>query len=274
MKKLGKSVLLLFVALPLITVVYLSLVSAWAFPALFDASFGFKHYEGLFSGESELGLSFIKSLFLSLSMGAAGLIFGFFVAKELAFSKYGPRLLKLAFYPYLIAPVVLGAMLQFYFVRWGLSASFFGVMMAQALFILPYAVMIMSSFWSEKNKALLRLGQGLGGDAKTVNRTLLFPLAKPWMLLTFAQCFLISWFEYGMTQLVGIGKVKTLTVLSMQFLKEANPHPAAVAAVLMIVPVLLIFLTLYHWQRKAQGNTYAIAPINNSLNHQSKNQHS
>ena len=69
MKKLGKSVLLMFVALPLITVVYLSLVSAWVFPALFDASFGFKHYEGLFSGESELGLSFIKSLFLKHGRG-------------------------------------------------------------------------------------------------------------------------------------------------------------------------------------------------------------
>lgn len=270
MMKLGKSSLALFVLLPLLCVIYLSVVSAWTYPLLFDAEFSLKHYLVLFSGESELAWSFVQSVFLSLVMATFGLLFGFFVAKEIAFSKYGSRLLKLAFYPYMIAPVVLGSMLQFYFVRWGLSASFFGVMMAQSLFILPYAVLIMSSFWSENILQLFKLGQSLGGDAKTVKRTLLYPLAKPWMLLTFAQCFLISWFEYGITQVLGMGKVKTLSVISMQFLKEANPHPAAVAAVLMIVPVLLTFIILYRWQNKAQGNWSAIAPINNSLSHHPK----
>ena len=53
---------------------------------------------------------------------------------------------------------------------------------------------------------------------------------------------MFSWFEYGVTQFVGIGKVPTLTVRTMQFVKEANPQFDAVSACLMVLPLLAFML--------------------------------
>ena len=46
--------------------------------------------------------------------------------------------------------------------------------------------------------------------------------------------------RYGITQLIGIGKVDTLTIRVMQFVREANPYLAAVTSCLMIAPPLLL----------------------------------
>lgn len=241
MTRLTKMGWYLFALLPVITLIYLSLVQSWTYPTLFQAEWSWRQWTALFEAHPSLSSALVNSMILALVMGSLGLLFGFVIAKELAFQRTKRAWLQFAFYPYLIAPVVLGAMLQYYFVLWGWSASFFGVMIAQALFILPFSVLIMSNFWTAETREYLHVGASLGGSPKALRKTLLYPLAKPWMLLTFVQCFLMSWFEYGMTQLVGIGKVQTLTVLSMAFLKEANPHPAALAGLLMILPLVLLF---------------------------------
>ncbi len=269
MTRLTKMGWYLFALLPLATLVYLSLVQTWTYPTLFQAEWNFMQWAQLFEAHPSLSTAFLNSIVLGLVMGSGGLIFGFVVARELAAQRSKSAWLQVAFYPYLIAPVVLGAMLQYYFVLWGWSASFFGVMIAQALFILPFSVLIMSNFWTEETRSYLHLGSSLGGSPQALRKALLYPLAKPWMLLTFVQCFLMSWFEYGMTQLVGIGKVPTLTVLSMSFLKEANPHPAALAGILMILPLVLLFSIVlpvldnkrqFRWAQFQESKNQAIQP--------------
>ena len=151
-------------------------------------------------------------------------------------------LLKSAFLPYTIAPVVMGAMMQYYFIKIGISGSVPGVMIAQLLFILPYSVLLFSTFWSVKIRQMIHQAKTLGASDQTVNRTILLPLSGPWLFLCFVQCFLISWFEYGMTRLVGVGKVETLTIKVMLFVEEANPYLAAVSACLMIFPVLILLI--------------------------------
>jgi putative spermidine/putrescine transport system permease protein len=68
------------------------------------------------------------------------------------------------------------------------------------------------------------------------------PLAKSTLLLCFFQCFLISWFEYGLTHFIGAGKVKTLTVSVFSYVNEANPFLAALAGFLLILPSVLLLL--------------------------------
>lgn len=54
--------------------------------------------------------------------------------------------------------------------------------------------------------------------------------------MCFFQAFLISWFEYGLTTLIGIGKVQTLTVKVFQYIGEANIFHAALASLLLALP--------------------------------------
>jgi len=232
----------MFIGLPLLTVGYLSVVTAWQFPQLWDAPFSFRHWQSLLEDTNQLGRSLGLSLLISGSLALVGTALGFWVSRELCFRLQRRSWLQLAYYPYLIAPVVLGAMLQFYFVRWNLTGSILGVMLAQLLFIFPYSVLLLATFWSEEVRKLALQAHSLGASDRQVNRQIIFPLARPWLILSMVQCFLISWFEYGITQLIGVGKVPTLTIQVMHFVKEANPHQAALAASLMLLPLLFVLL--------------------------------
>lgn len=232
--------LLLFATLPFLTLLYLSVVSRWTFPQLIDATFSLGLWQNLLRNQNQIGYSFGISILLGSSVSVLATIFGFYVSKALWLEKHSARFLQLAFYPYLIPPVVLGAMLQFYFVRLGLTGTIFGVFVAQLLFILPYSVLLLSTFWTEQIRQLVLQAHSLGASDQHVNRLILLPMAKPWLGLCLVQCFLFSWFEYGITQYVGIGKVPTLTIQAMHFIKEANPHWAALIACLMLFPLLIL----------------------------------
>lgn len=232
---------MLFV-LPLLVLLYLSLVKAWAFPALLtDAQWTVQHWQQLWQGQAGWWAVLWRSLLLSGGLATLATALGFVWSKHLLLEQQREPWLRWALYPYVLSPVVLGAMLQYYFVRLGLTGQFWGVFLAQAFFILPYAVLLMASFWTTELRRLALQARSLGATEGQLNRSILWPLAKPWLQLTWWQCFLASWFEYGLTQWLGLGKVETLALRSMQYLREANPHIAALAALLMVLPLLLIW---------------------------------
>ncbi|MFT4737008.1 MAG: putative spermidine/putrescine transport system permease protein [Paraglaciecola sp.] len=238
---------------PVIALLYLTVVAQWTYPQLLLPNFTLSHWGALFTS-GQLMSSLLLSFGIASFLAVIGTGFGFWVTWQLLHLSDHRGMISLAFYPYLIAPVVLGAMLNYYFLRWGLTGTIGGVMIAQSLTILPFSALLMSTFWSARIQSLSFQASTLGASPKQVLQNVLLPMAKPWLTLSLVQCFLISWFEFGITRLVGVGKVETLTVSSMLFIKEANPHQAAVAATLMIIPLLLLFLFNYRLiQRKLAG---------------------
>ena len=224
------------------TLLYLSVVSNWDFPRLWSATVNPERWPALFRGSHTLIRSLGLSVFISSFLSVVATAGGFALSKSLILHQRRPALVKFAFYPYAIAPVILGSMLQFYFIRWNLTGSVAGVMLGQLLFILPYSVILFSTFWSEKVRQTAFQASTLGASWRQINFKILLPMARPWLLFSLVQCFLISWFEYGITQLLGLGKVDTLTIQTMQFVKEADPHQAALAGCLMITPILVTVL--------------------------------
>ena len=218
---------------------YLSLVSHWSFPKIFDVSISWSLWAEMFSGNSNILQSALLSLFLSTIIASTATFFGFFVSQQLSDRNL---FLKLSYFPYLIAPVVFGAMLQFYFTLIGLSGSVWGVLLAQILFVFPYSVLLFSTFWNERIRQTAFQSMTLGANTWQVFLTVLLPMSKPWLFLCFVQCFLISWYEYGITQLIGVGKVETLPIKTMLFIKEANPHLAALSACIMVFPIVLFLI--------------------------------
>ena len=224
---------------PLLALIYLSVVGQWEYPKLLDNGFTLRHWVELIAADFGLGPSLGRSVLLAISMATLCSVLGFSLSRKISENK---SLLGLAFYPYLIAPVVFGAMLQFYFVRMGINGTLVGVGLAQFLFIFPYSVLLFSTFWNDRVRQTAFQATTLGASDWKVLQTVLVPMALPWILLCFVQCFLISWFEFGITQLIGLGKVETLTIRTMWFVKEANPHLAAVSSLLMVLPLLVLLI--------------------------------
>lgn len=226
--------------LPLATILFLSVTGRWSGQNLLPEYFTLTHWSSLFSLQSNLGHSLLVSLGISGTIAVFSTVFGFIISRQLTTGQGYRKLVQLAYFPYLIAPVVFGTMLQFYFNRFNLTGSVAGVLLAQVLFIFPYSVLLLSTFWNDRIRQIAFQATTLGAGTYELYRKVLIPMARPWLFICFVQCFLISWYEYGITQLIGVGKVKTLTVQAMLFVKEANPFLAALAACLMVIPVLVL----------------------------------
>src|SRR5262249_62243642 len=75
-----------------------------------------------------------------------------------------------------------------------------------------------------------------GGGTAPLSRRALLPLSRGALLLCFFQTFLISWFQYGLTILIGGGAVETLPMKVYDYVNEGNPAYAALAGCLLVVP--------------------------------------
>lgn len=241
-----KALQYLFIAsigFPLVFLLMLSLGRRWPYPNIFPEQITVANWEFLQQSNSKLFQTFFTSLGISLTVAILVTLLGFFISKQIAYSKKRNTYMVLAYIPYLLSPVVIAVIFQYYFIVMQLTGTALGVIIAQLLIAFPFGVIIYLNFWNENLKSIEELSKTLGGSSLQTFRKVLFPLSKNAVLLCFFQVFLISWFEYGLTNLIGTGKVKTLTVKVFNFVNEANIFYAALACCLLIVPpMILVYL--------------------------------
>ena len=80
----------------------------------------------------------------------------------------------------------------------------------------------------------------MGSNSGHTYTKIILPLAKPFLMVCLFQCFLMSWFEYGLSSVIGYGKVETLTIKVFQFIGEANIFYAALCSCLLIIPPIIL----------------------------------
>jgi len=221
---------------PFAFLLMLSLGRRWPYPALLPGEWTLDNWRLIWGAQAGLGESLLLSLGLSLSIAIVATAGSFAVSKQLAYHRHRRRWLVLAYLPYVFAPVILAACLQYYFIRAGLSGKLWGVATAQLFIAFPYGVIFFTSFWTPRMLALEQLIATLGGNAWQACTRVLLPVARGAILACFFQLFLISWFEYGLTALIGVGKVQTLTLKVFQYVNEANIFFAALAGCLLVLP--------------------------------------
>jgi putative spermidine/putrescine transport system permease protein len=236
-------VLVLLVIFPFAYLVLLSMASGWRYPQIVPTNFNLNNWRFIFGTEVGLMNSFLSSMLISISVAVVSTTCGFLISKTVFYHPKARVLNLLTYFPYVLAPVVFAACLSYFFLKLGLFGNITGVIVAQFLITFPYALLFFSSFWSKKIKSYEDLTATLGGSRMQTFQKVILPLAKSMLLICFFQTFLISWFEYGLTSIIGIGKVQTLTIKVFLFIKEANYFYGALACCLLIFPpVVLLYL--------------------------------
>jgi len=225
---------------PLAYLVLLSVAGPWEFPRLLPRSLRFDRWSLLVGSERALALSLLVSLGVSTTVGGISTAAGFVTARALAYHRRRSSLLFLAYLPFAVSPVILGVSLLYVYIRLGLSATVAGVVLSHTIFAYGFAVVYWVPFWNPEKRAFEDLVRTLGGTAGQAYRLVILPLSKGPLLVCFFQTFLISWFQYGLTLLVGSGKVDTLPLRVYAYVFEANLGYAAVASCLLVVPPLVL----------------------------------
>ncbi|MBK8555067.1 MAG: ABC transporter permease subunit [Lewinellaceae bacterium] len=121
-----------------------------------------------------------------------------------------------------------------------MSGTFAGVALAHFLIVFPFVVILSTAHWSAQLEAMEDLVHTLGGSSWQAWRYVLLPLSAKALLTVFFQAFLISWFDYGLTSVIGLGQVSTMTLRVFQYIGEANPVYAAMGSCLLVFPPLLL----------------------------------
>ena len=160
--------------------------------------------------------------------------------KYIAYHRHKSLLLFLAYVPYIMSPVILGTCLMYLYIKGNLTGSMSGVMLAHTMFAYGFSIVFFSAFWNSRIRALEDLVYTLGGSVMYAYKKVLLPVSKNALLICFFQTFLISWFQYGLTLLIGSGKVQTLPIKVYEYVGEANMYYAALASCLLVLPPALL----------------------------------
>lgn len=221
---------------PLVYLVVLSFVDRWPFPDLVPRALTTDAWVRLLTGTGALADAFVLSCSVSSAVAALATAAGFATGKFVGYHPRRDRLLLLAYVPFVMSPVILGTCLMYLYLKAGLAGTVAGVVAAQSMFAYGFSIVFFSAFWTDEVRALEGLVYTLGGTQRAAYRRVLLPLAKPMLLICFFQTFLISWFQYGLTLLIGAGKVQTLPLLVYAYVNEANVYYAALASCLLVLP--------------------------------------
>ncbi|MCO6480962.1 MAG: hypothetical protein J5I94_30240 [Phaeodactylibacter sp.] len=239
-QKVSGLAIILVILFPFAFLLMLSVGRRWPYPALAPQEWSLSNWLAIGGAQGGLGKSLLLSLALSFSIATVATFGSFWVSKQVAYHRHRSRWLAVAYLPYVFAPVILAACLQYFFIRAGLSGRFEGVALAQLFITFPYGLIFFASFWTERMLSLEQLIATLGGNTWQAYTRVLLPVAKGALLACFFQIFLISWFEYGLTTLIGVGKVQTLTLKVFQYVNEANIFFAALASCLLAAPPIVL----------------------------------
>jgi putative spermidine/putrescine transport system permease protein len=189
---------------------------------------------------SAIGLSVLIGALVSV----LGTVVGFVASYAMAGSRYRQYLLWISLIPFATAPVILALELKYFIVRIGLSADVGGVILSQSLVAIPYASVLFSLFWDRERMDYEQVGRTLGARSVQVMWRIHIPAARGMIRLIALQLFLFSWFEYGLTQMIGTGKVVTLPIAVYRFAQEVQiPAAAAACLTLMLPPLWFLIFT-------------------------------
>jgi len=239
-KKIAPYLFIASVFFPMLFLLMLSLGRKWHYPSVFPEKITLENWYSLFETGSDLLKTGSTSIIISLTVAFLVTTIAFPVSRSIARSRYRSLFMMLTYIPYLLSPVIMAVIFQVYFIISRLTGTVTGVVIAQFLIAFPFAIIIFNNFWNHSIQAMETLSESLGAKKWQTFVKITIPLSKNALALCFFQVFLISWFEYGLTNLIGSGKIKTLTVSVFNFVNEANIFYAAVACCLLILPPLLL----------------------------------
>ncbi len=227
-------------ALPLATLLVRACAGAWPAPSLWPASFEFGRFGRVLGGEDGLAGTLALSLALSLAVATLSTGLGLVTSKAVAYHPRRQLWLVLAYVPFVISPVILGVCLLYFAIKLSLAGTVLGVILAQTTLAYGFSIVFLTPLWNAEKRGLEQVARSLGASRPALWWRVLLPAARPMLRVCFFQTFLISWVQYGLTLMIGSGKVRTLPLRVFDYVFEADPAYAALAGVLLVLPPLVL----------------------------------
>ena len=244
-----RAVLLLTVAvtsgLPLLLLVARSLSVRWYFPALLPDDWTTSGWRPSATGGA-LSRSVATSVELGVMTAVVSCAIALPLGRTLARLRGWSRHLAgaAAFLPVAAPPLALGTGLQVVVLGLGLGGTFAGVLFAHLVPAVGYLTLVFLGTFTLFDARVEEASRTLGATRFATLRRVTLPLLRPQIAEALVIGFLISWSQFALTLVIGGGEVRALPLEVFTYLRAGQDQPAAVGALLLVLPAAAAFVAL------------------------------
>jgi putative spermidine/putrescine transport system permease protein len=244
---------ILLVALGGLTVFFLVVPTLFVVPMGFSSSqilsfpppgWSFRWYEKMVT-DPQWTTGFVNSLEVATVTALVGTVLGTLASLGMVRGRFpGKGLANALILSPLIVPLVIIAIGMFsLYVRWKITGSLLGLVVAHTALALPFIVVNVSTSLRTIDRNLEMAAQNLGAGPVRTFRRITLPLIFPGVLAGALFAFLTSWDEVVVAIFITTAKFRTLPVEMWEQIRQVvDPTVASVATVVLAVTTTVLLL--------------------------------
>jgi putative spermidine/putrescine transport system permease protein len=156
---------------------------------------------------------------------------------------YAKALFALGLAPFTLPPVITALGFLIFWVSTGFYGQMIATLISHAIFFVTLPLVTISLGLEAIDRQLIEASQVMGADDRTVFRTVILPLVRPYLISGYAFAFVLSLNEYIVAYMVAGFTVETLPIKIFNSLRYGyTPVMASVAVMFMLLAVLVFGL--------------------------------
>jgi putative spermidine/putrescine transport system permease protein len=156
---------------------------------------------------------------------------------------YAQILFTLSVAPFRLPPVITALGFLLFWVNVGLYGNIIATIISHAIFFVTLPLVTISLGLESIDRQVVEASRMLGADGRTVFRTIVLPMVRPYLISGYAFAFVLSLNEYIVAYMVAGFTVETLPIKIFNSLRYGyTPVMAAVAVVFVLLAGLVFGL--------------------------------
>ena len=241
-------VLILWVGIPILMAVMWSLVNPknpWSYPNIFPPSFSLAQWKFVFD-YTNIGRALRTSYSLAPLAVLLSLVLSLPTSYVLGRKRIpGKKLFMLVvLLPIIMPGMVVALFLSRVFAAFGLSQTFFGLVLAHTLMSIPYMIRVMTTSFQAIPQDVIDAAENLGANTFVKIRDIFLPMIRPGLLAGMIFAFTVSIEEFNLTFIIGTPTFETIPTILYSFMGYNFIRTnASVVALLMMTPnIIMLFI--------------------------------
>lgn len=228
---------------PLVLLAVTSMGRQWFWPALLPREWSLRAWSYLVAPEAGVLRALVTSLGLAITVAVISVAIALPAARALAtLVGRARRFLHFTLLLPVLAPPLAAAMgLHAVFLRLGITDSYLGVGLVHLVPAVPYATLMLAGSVATLDPDVEAQARTLGAGRLDVWRRVLLPMLAPGLVVAAVFAFLISWSQYLLTLIIGGGRVLTVPLLLVSFVRGGDEAVGAALSLVFLTPPILLF---------------------------------
>ena len=228
---------------PISSLALTSLALHWYWPALLPREYSVRAWTDIALPSSGVISAVVTSGAIALAVTVLALMVALPAARVLGLREFrgkGPIVLLLLL-PVLAPPLAAVMGIHAIFLRYGLTDSMLGVILAHLIPTVPYCCLMLASSFANFDTDWEAQARTLGASPMATWLNITLPAIGPGVAIAAVFAFLISWSQYLITLFVGGGHIITLPLLLVTFQRNGDQAIAAALSLVFLATPLVLF---------------------------------